>query len=415
MRLNFFAGVLGSALSASVILTQPIKAAVTTPVFVPETISSDVGSGYGLGIADVDGDGRLDILLADVWDYYWFRNGDWQRFLLTSRLDGQGAMSIDGRDVDGDGQVEIAVCTRGPNSSVYFLKRPDDPTTPWTPIKIPSEPELHRISWARDHTGTDYLVAKPIVGRRNHLREPGLPREHYEKARVYGYQFTLDPAVKLDRKLLVHSMHDMHTFAVLPSRPGGPEKLIFIGSEGLEFMGGSAEKPWTAQGAKLLPGMTPPNQRPDGSWHSGLGEIGEGHTKERSYLATVERKHGTDVVVYRANDAGEYGEHRQVLDDTLVTAHALKCVDLLGLGRDQIVAGWWGDGSDKNYGIRLYIPLDDSATRWQTVPIDEGTMSCQSLQIADIDGDGRLDVVAAGRFSNNIIIFWNRTEMANIQ
>ena len=44
-------------------------------IFKPETIAS-IGKGYGLIIADVDGDGKQDILLADVWDLVWFWNGD---------------------------------------------------------------------------------------------------------------------------------------------------------------------------------------------------------------------------------------------------------------------------------------------------------------------------------------------------
>jgi hypothetical protein len=203
-------------------------------------------------------------------------------------------------------------------------------------------------------------------------------------------------------------MRDMHSFAVGPTRPGGPERLYFAGIEGIELMGNSVEKPWRPDGVKLLPGMTGPVRRVDSSLHSGIGEIDEGRTAKRTFLATAEPKHGNQVVVYPANAAGEFGE-RQVLDDTLVTIHALDCADLLGIGRDQIVAGWWGEEAKKNYGIRLYVPLDDSATRWKTLSIDEGTMSCQSMQIIDMDGDGRLDVVAAGWSSKNIVIFWNRT------
>ncbi|MEX2577471.1 MAG: VCBS repeat-containing protein [Verrucomicrobiales bacterium] len=381
-----------------------------TPRFEPETIA-EIGKGYGLSVADVDGDGRPDILMADVEDFVWYRNGDWKRFVLASRLDGQGAMSIDARDVTGDGQVEIAVCTRGPDSAVYFLKRPEDPTERWASVRIPSEPEQHRIRWARDHEGRDHLVAVPNLGRRNHLRLRDLPRDDF--AKIYAYPFTLGPGEDYEGTLLLESMRDMHSLAVVPGSPGGPERLLFIGIEGVEFMNDSPGRPWRARGPRLLPGMTPPNQRTDGSWHAGLGEIAEGRVGERPFLATIEPKHGNSLVVYPADDAGEFGSRREVLDDSLVTAHALYCVDLLGLGRDQILAGWWGSGpEEKDYGIRLYIPLDRQATQWKTVSIDEGTMPCQSLQIADLDGDGRSDLAAAAWSTNDLVIFWNRTETA---
>lgn len=376
------------------------------PRFEPETVGS-IGKGYGLSIADVDGDGKPDILLADVWDFVWYRNGDWKRFLLASKLDGQGAMSIDARDVNGDGQVEIAVCTRGPEAAVYFLKRPEDPTQAWAPVRIPSEPEQHRIQWARDHTGQDYLISVPIVGRRSHLRMRGLEKDDAPK--VFAYPFTLEPGTDYQGTLLLESMRDMHSLGVIAGKPGGPERLLFVGMEGIELMSEKADQPWKASGPRMLPGMTPPNQRPDQSWHAGLSEISEGRTAEHVYLATIEPKHGNNLIVYPGNPAGEFGGQRLVVDDSLVTAHAMRCVDLLGLGQHQILVGWWGSGVEKkDYGIRLYIPQNAEATEWQKIPIDEGSMSCQSLQVADLDGDGRLDIIAAGWSTNNLMIYWNR-------
>lgn len=393
------------AFLAGLVVVSAVAAPLPPPAFEPRTIAA-IEKGYGLGVADVDGDGRPDLLLADVWDFYWFRNGDWKRFHLAGRLDGQGAMTIDARDVDGDGQVEIAVCTRGPQSSVYFLRRPADPTQPWTPVKVPSEPEQHRLKWARDVDGTHHLIAVPNLGRRNHLREKNLPVD--EKVKIYAYGFTLDPAASLRRRLLVDSMRDMHSFTVAPDGPAGAERIFFAGIEGIELMGNSSARGWKPDGVRPLPGMNAAVRRPDGSLHSGIGEIDLGRTGGTTYLATVEPKHGTMVAAYTPDGAGHWGR-RQLLDDTLVTAHALDCVDVLGLGRDQIVVGWWGEEAKKNYGIRIYAPTDDTATAWQRFSVDEGTMSCQSMQVADIDGDGRLDIVAAGWSSRNLVVFYNRT------
>lgn len=380
-------------------------ASLPQPVFEPRLVAP-IERGYGLAVADVDGDGRPDLLLADVWDFYWFRHGDWKRFHLAGRLDGQGAMAIDARDADGDGKVEIAVCTRGPDSSVYFLRRPADPTQPWTPVKVPSEPEQHRLKWARDVDGTQYVVSVPNLGRRNHLREKNLPVD--EKVKIYAYEFTLDPATSLRRKLLIDSMRDMHTFTVAPDGPGGAERIFFAGIEGIDLMGNSPARGWKPDGVRPLPGMQAAVRRPDGSLHAGIGEIDVGRTASTSFLATAEPKHGTMVAAYTPDGAGHWGR-RLLLDDTLATIHALDCVDVLGLGRDQIVVGWWGEEAKKNYGIRIYAPTDETATRWQRFSVDEGTMSCQSMQVVDMDGDGRLDIVAAGWTSKNLMIFYNRT------
>ncbi|NOX98538.1 MAG: VCBS repeat-containing protein, partial [Verrucomicrobia bacterium] len=55
----------------------------------PRFEAQQIGSlekGYGLSTGDVDGDGKLDVLLADRETFVWFRNGDWKRFVLADRL-----------------------------------------------------------------------------------------------------------------------------------------------------------------------------------------------------------------------------------------------------------------------------------------------------------------------------------------
>ena len=38
---------------------------------------------------------------------------------------------------------------------------------------------------------------------------------------------------------------------------------------------------------------------------------------------------------------------------------------------------------------------------------DENTMACEDLVLADLDGDGKLDIIAAGRATKNVKIYWN--------
>jgi hypothetical protein len=35
-------------------------------------------------------------------------------------------------------------------------------------------------------------------------------------------------------------------------------------------------------------------------------------------------------------------------------------------------------------------------------------MAAEDLRVADIDGDSRLDIVAAGRATKNLKVYWNR-------
>ena len=115
--------------------------------------------------------------------------------------------------------------------------------------------------------------------------------------------------------------------------------------------------------------------------------------------------HGNEVAVYLMGDEPQ----RFLLDDTLNQGHALATADLLGLGRDQIIAGWRNSDDDGRVGIKLFVPLDETGTQWETFLIDDNTMATEDLIIADLDGDGRPEIISAGRATNNLIIYWNKT------
>jgi len=35
-------------------------------------------------------------------------------------------------------------------------------------------------------------------------------------------------------------------------------------------------------------------------------------------------------------------------------------------------------------------------------------MACEDMQAADLDGDGDLDIIASGRATLNVLIYWNQ-------
>jgi len=129
-------------------------------------------------------------------------------------------------------------------------------------------------------------------------------------------------------------------------------------------------------------------------------------------VAAVSPMHGNQVVVFTPRPAGEKGLwNRQVLDETLVDGHALACADFLGTGQDQIVVGWRAMGKPRSVkvGLKLFTPLDSEGRTWRTSVIDDDTMACEDLQTADLNGDGRPDIIAAGRGTHNLKIWFNET------
>ena len=60
-------------------------------------------------------------------------------------------------------------------------------------------------------------------------------------------------------------------------------------------------------------------------------------------------------------------------------------------------------------GVKLFIPSDAAGTAWRPYLIDDNTMACEDLQLADLNGDGKLDIVAAGRATHNLKIYFNES------
>ncbi len=57
--------------------------------------------------------------------------------------------------------------------------------------------------------------------------------------------------------------------------------------------------------------------------------------------------------------------------------------------------------------MRVYKSADDKGTRWERTVIDDGGVAVEDLTAADLNGDGRIDIVAVGRQTGNVRIYWN--------
>jgi hypothetical protein len=121
--------------------------------------------------------------------------------------------------------------------------------------------------------------------------------------------------------------------------------------------------------------------------------------------------HGNQLVFSRADPSTVPPRMvRTLLTDKLLEGHALACGDLLGIGSDQVIVGWRGNPAkpDVKVGIALWTPLDVEQGSWRESPIDDNTMACEDLRLADLNGDGKLDIVAAGRATKNVKVYFNQ-------
>ena len=63
-----------SRLRFASILLATLSLASASSLVTPQTIDDEIGIGYGLEIADINGDGKDDILLVDKDNVAWYEN-----------------------------------------------------------------------------------------------------------------------------------------------------------------------------------------------------------------------------------------------------------------------------------------------------------------------------------------------------
>ena len=375
-----------------VLITLACTAIVNAqPHFTAQTLDTSISIGYGIALADVDGDGKTDILLADKKQFVWYRNGDWKKFLMTENLTDHDNVCIAARDIDGDGRAEVAVGAQWnpgetgndrQSGAVYYLIRPKDPTTLWKAISLHHEPTVHRMQWVKSATGKFYLVVAPLHGRGNKNGEGA-------GSKIIAYHFDNNPLNQWTMDTLEGDMHLTHNFRTVEQSQG--YHIYIAGKEGVVLL---QEKGNQVNRTPLsLPGMK-----------RGAGEIVTGKTADnKNFIAAIEPMHGNEVTVY-TDDLSR----RILLDSTLKEGHAIAAADFLKRGSDQVLAGWRVPDQRGNVGLRLYIPKDKKAETWESFWIDRNGMACEDFKVADLNGDGRPDIVASGRATHNLKIYWNR-------
>lgn len=370
-------------------------AEVSVPVFKAVEIDAKVEIGYGVAVADVDGDKKPDILLADKNLIVWYQNPAWKKHIIAEKLTQRDHVCIAARDIDGDGKAEVAVGAEwNPgdtvnSGAVFYMVPPKDRTQKWESVKLQHEPTTHRMRWMKNWQNDFELVVVPLHGRGNKNGQG-------EGVKVLAYKMPNDPKGAWTTRVIDDALHMTHNFDPIQWDDDAAEEPLVAGCEGVFVVN------WVDGALKRT--------QLSGTESGGAGEVRLGKLAGgKRFFATVEPMHGTNLVVYTSPGSENSLWARNVLDSSLVDGHALACGDLAGAGSDQIVVGWRAMGKpDAKVGIKLFTPLNAEGEKWKQTLVDDNTMACEDLCLADLDGNGKLDIVAAGRATMNLKVYFNQ-------
>jgi hypothetical protein len=365
-----------------------------------------IPSGYQVAVADISGAGNLDILaLSSVESRVeWYENPSWKPRAITSATRKnislaplfQTGYPARGLALASDFALEDS--THG--GTLWWAQPGPSLEAEWALRWIGQIPTSHRLRWADlDADGRLELVDAPLLGYG--AKEPDyqvgtpltwleVPEELLRGHLSAGEQ---GPSAWMPH-LIDDSLTVIHGIHVLDWDGDGRDEILTASFEGVHLFhstGHGKDLRWT----KTLLGSGDQHSKP----RRGASEIATGMVGHRRFLATIEPWHGEQVVVYlesRKRGTGALWE-RHVIDDSFRDGHALAVADLNGDGNHEIVAGYRGPGTS----LYVYYATDLSGVNWQRQSLDT-EMAASGVLVADVNGDGRVDVVAIGASTGNV-------------
>jgi hypothetical protein len=360
--------------------------------FRAEQIAADFGVGYAVVTADVNGDKRQDVLAINATDLVWFEAPGWQKHVILAGTTVRDNVTLAPHDIDGDGRLDVALGAgwTGANTGTLQWVRQGAPgaSPAWEMFPIAAESTLHRIRWADvDGDRRLELVVAPLHGQ-------GTKGPNFEGpgARLLIFRPPAKPqAEPWPMEVASDVNHIQHNFIAMNVDADPQDELVTASREGLFVQKRSASGTWSR------------TQIGEGA----PGEVKLGRVGGRRMLATVEPWHGSSVVIY-AEEKGLWT--RTVIETALTGGHALGWADFDGDGSDELAVGW----RDQKPGVAIYVVDRQGALRSKLM-VDEGGMATEDLTIADLNGDKQPDIVASGRATRNVKIYWNETRSAGGQ
>lgn len=354
--------------------------------FEPHTIATGLTGGYHVVVADMNKDGKPDIIaLADgLSELVWYENPGWQRHVIVS---GRSQMiNLAAADVDGDGIPELLLSDgfdMNPASSVgnvWLLHHKGDPREPWDMRLIDQLPTAHRLRVARMGPGGEVaFINAPLAGFKS------VAPDYRDTLQLVLYR----PGT-WKRELINADLRGvLHGIFISDWDGDGRDDILTASFEGIHLLSNTG-KGWSS--SEIQKGNPSP-------WPKcGSSDVTVVLTKQGRQLAAIEPWHGNQVAVYREQQ-GKW--LRTIIDSSLEDGHTILAADFAGDGQQQVVAGF-----RKGHSLVLY--RSDEKGEWNRQVIDDhiAAAGCAS---ADINGDNRPDLVCIGSATANLVWYQNVT------
>jgi hypothetical protein len=350
----------------NLLFALPLLAAAP-PVLQEHTIAADLKGGYQVVAADLNRDGRPDLiaLASGLTELVWYENPGWQRHVLASGQNRMINCVVAGNEI----VLASAFANQAKDSIgiVSVLHPGDDPREPWTVTEIDRLTTSHRLRIADiDGSGHPVVINAPLTGA-----AAAAPDYRDQTPLVYYV-----PGEWKRRVISTENSGVVHGIFVTDWDGDGRQDILTASFTGIHLFRYTKDRRWTrTEIAKGDPAQWP---------KSGSSDIAVGHIARTRFLAAIEPWHGNQVAIYTQRGAQW---EREVIDTTLVDGHTIQAADLNGDGVDEVIAGFRGQPRS----VYLYS-YDTAAKTWSRSDLDKGGMGAAACTVIDLNKDGRPDI-----------------------
>jgi hypothetical protein len=362
------------------LLALPLCAAPAPARFAEHTIAVGLRGGYQVVVADLNQDGKPDLiaLASGMPELVWFENPSWQRHVIVAGR--RQMINCAVLDTDADGIPEIVLASEFSNQAknsagiVSLLRHNGDPRQPWSIREIDRLATSHRLRVAQIDRGQPVVVNAPLTGPKAEAPDyrDQAPLVYY-RAGEWTRQTVSD-----ENSGVVHGL------SIVDWDRDGRDDILTASFTGIHAFRLGRDGKWSR--AEIARGDS-------AQWpQSGSSDVAVGMLGKERYLAAIEPWHGNHVAIYRSR-GDRY--RRVVIDDTLVDGHTIVTADLNADGRDEVIAGYRGQGRS----VHVYYGGDDG---WTKTTLDNGGIAAAACAAADLNGDRRVDIACIGSATANL-------------